>query len=153
MKHLWDYQVNDSLPIREWCPTDLQIRQYAEASGDFNPIHLDEVFARKAGLDGIIAHGMLTMAQLEALLTDWMGEEGTLKSFEVRFKNMVHVGEQIIFSGCIKNSLSNAVKCDLMVTKATGEEVLTGSAVVTFNQNPASRPRIALEEIILRHDA
>lgn len=132
MKHLWDYQVNDSLPSREWCPTDLQLRQYAEAAGDFNPIHLDDDFARRAGFDGVIAHGMLTMAQLGAMLTDWMSDEGTLKSFEVRFKNMVRVGERIAFSGSIKEILSNTVKCDLIVTNANGEEVLTGSAVVTF---------------------
>ncbi|HBW35777.1 MaoC/PaaZ C-terminal domain-containing protein [Desulfosporosinus sp. BICA1-9] len=139
MKHLWDYQVNDSLPSREWWPTDLQLRQYAEASGDFNPIHLDEAFARKAGFDGIIAHGMLTMAQLGAMLTDWISEEGTLKSFEVRFKNMVRVGERIVFSGYIKDALSDAVKCDLIVTKANGEEVLTGSAEVSFKTKDSFR--------------
>lgn len=132
MKHLWDYLVNDSLPIREWCPSDLQLRQYAEISGDFNPIHLDDVYARRAGFDGVIAQGMLTMAQLGAMLTDWMSEEGTLKNFEVRFKNMVRVGERIVFFGSIKDVQANAVSCDLIATKANGEVVLTGSAVVSF---------------------
>lgn len=132
MKQLWDYQVNDPLPVREWYPTQLQLRQYAEASGDFNPIHLDDAYARRAGLDSVIAHGMLTMAQMGALLTDWLGEKGTLKSFEVRFETIVRVGERLVFSGYIKDILSNAVVCDLMAANAKGEKVLTGSAVVTF---------------------
>jgi len=49
-----------------------QIRQYAEASGDRNPIHLDETFARSAGLPGVIAHGMLTMAFANQMVTDWL---------------------------------------------------------------------------------
>jgi len=132
MKHLWDYQVNDPLPAREWYPCDLQFRQYAEASGDFNPIHLDDTYARRAGLDGVTAHEMLTMAQLGAMLTDWMGKEGTLRSFDVRFEKMVGVGERIVCSGLIKGMLSNALICDLLATNANGAKVLSGSAVVTF---------------------
>ncbi|MCL6477558.1 MAG: MaoC family dehydratase N-terminal domain-containing protein, partial [Peptococcaceae bacterium] len=67
MKHLWDYQVNDPLPVREWYPDVLQLRQFAEASGDFNPVHIDVAYARRAGLDGVVAQGMLTMAQLGAM--------------------------------------------------------------------------------------
>lgn len=132
MKHLWDYQINDTLPVKEWLPTDLQLRQYAEASGDFNPIHLDDAYARAAGLDGVIAQGMLTMAQMGAMLTEWMGEEGTLRSFEVRFDSMVRVGERIMCSGHITDILSNAVRCNLMATSSTGERVLSGFAVVSF---------------------
>lgn len=130
MKHLGDYQVNDPLPVREWYPSDLQLRQYAEASGDFNPIHLDDAYARGAGFDGVIAHGMLIMAQLGALLTEWMGEEGTLRNFEGQFKNVVYVGERIVCSGYIKDICFNTLICDLIVTKANGEKVFSGSAVV-----------------------
>ncbi len=132
MKHLWDYQVNEPLLSREWNPVEMQLRQYAEASGDFNPIHLDDAYAQKAGFDGVIVHGRLTMAQLGAMLTDWMSEEGTLKSFEVRFKDVVHAGERIVFSGYIKDKMSNAIICELIVNTDDGEEVLAGSAVVTF---------------------
>jgi acyl dehydratase len=130
MKHLWDYQVNDRLPVRVWYPCDLQLRQYAEVSGDFNPIHLDDAYARAVGLDGVIAHGMLTMAQVGAMLTDWMGAEGTIRSFEARFETMVRAGERIVCSGYIKDMCSNALICDLMVINANGKKVLSGSAVV-----------------------
>ncbi|MCL6477321.1 MAG: acyl dehydratase, partial [Peptococcaceae bacterium] len=91
-------------------------------------------YARRAGLDGVVAQGMLTMAQLGAMLKDWMGEEGTLRSFEVRFENMVRAGERIVCSGYIKDTCSNALICELMVVNANGEKVLSGSAVVTFNR-------------------
>ncbi|MCL6560817.1 MAG: MaoC family dehydratase N-terminal domain-containing protein [Firmicutes bacterium] len=133
MKHLWDYQVNDPLPVREWYPNEMQFRQYAEVSGDFNPIHLDDAYARAAGLDGVIAHGMLIMAQVGAMLTDWMGDEGTLRSFEARFENMVFAGERIECSGYIKDVCSNALICDLMVINSKREKVLSGSAVVTYH--------------------
>lgn len=132
MKHLSHYQVDDRIPERHWCPSDQQLRDYAEASGDFNPIHLDEAYARRAGLGGVIAHGMLTMAQVGAMLTDWMGEGGNLKSFDVRFQGMVRLGEQIKCSGIIKGKDANTVECDVLVTNDKGEKKLTGSAVVTF---------------------
>src|ERR1700719_5102672 len=62
-----------------------QIRQYAEASGDRNPIHLDETFARSAGLPGVIAHGMLTMAFANQMVTDWLGERSLLERPHGRF--------------------------------------------------------------------
>jgi len=62
-----------------------QIRQYAEASGDRNPIHLDETFARSAGLPGVIAHGMLTMAFANQMVTDWLGDRSMLKRLQGRF--------------------------------------------------------------------
>ncbi|MEW6425437.1 MAG: MaoC/PaaZ C-terminal domain-containing protein [Bacillota bacterium] len=133
MKHLWDYRVNDPLPVREWRPDILQFRQFAEVSGNFNPVHLDDAYARRAGLEGAVAQGVLTMAQLGAMLTDWMGEEGTLKSLEVRFEKMVRAGERILCSGYIKDTSLNALICEIMVVNDRAEKVLSGSAVVTFN--------------------
>ncbi len=130
MKRLRDYQVGEPLPVRKWVPTVMQLRQYAEASGDFNPIHLDDTYARQAGLDGVIAHGMLTMAQVGALLTDWMGAEGTLKDFEVKFQKMVHPGDHITCSGSVKEILNDCLVCDLVAKNSLEETVLSGSAVV-----------------------
>jgi acyl dehydratase len=72
-----------------------QIVQYAGASGDYNPIHTDEVFAREvAGYPGVFAHGMLTMGLTGRLLTDWVGD-GRLTSFGVRFVNQVWPGDTL----------------------------------------------------------
>jgi len=135
MKHLSDYQVNDRIAEREWSPTYAQLRQYAEASGDLNPIHLDDAYARRAGLDGVIAHGMLTMAQAGAMLMEWMGGEGTLKSFAVRFERMVSVGERIKFSGYVKDKDSDGLACVLVATNDKGEKKLSGSAVLCFESD------------------
>lgn len=133
MKHLWDYLVNDRLPGREWSPEPLQLRQYAEVSGDFNPIFLDDAYARAAGLEGVISQGMLTMTQVGAMLTNWLGDEGTLMSFEARFEKMVRAGERIVCSGYVKEKCANALICDLAVVNTDGEKVLSGAAVVTIN--------------------
>src|SRR5438309_10442878 len=65
-----------------------QIRQYAEASGDRNPIHLDETFARSAGLPGVIAHGMLTMAFANQMVTEWLCDRSMLMRLQCRFAGL-----------------------------------------------------------------
>ncbi|MCO5384697.1 MaoC/PaaZ C-terminal domain-containing protein [Desulfosporosinus sp.] len=130
MKSLLDYQVSEPLPIREWVPSDLQVRQYAEATGDFNPIHLDDDYARQAGLEGTIVHGMLTMAQMGAMLTDWIGEEGTLGKFNVRFEQIVRPNVKITCSGSIKARSKNTLVCILEASNDKKERVLSGLAYV-----------------------
>jgi acyl dehydratase len=130
MEKLADYQVNDKLPQRIWYPSQLQLRQYAEASGDFNPIHLDERYAKQVGLEGVVAHGMLTMAQLGAMLSDWLTDQAKINHFEVRFKNMVYLGEPITCSGYVKEKMHNVLICCIGATNGKGEEVLSGRAEI-----------------------
>lgn len=137
MKDLEKYEVYYRIPVREWVPTHLQVRQYAEASGDFNPIHLDETYARQAGLGGVIAHGMLTMAQMAIMLTDWIGIEGTISKLEVRFEHMVRPGDRIKFSGFVKARLDNCLICDLEATNDKMERVLSGLASITIQRQSA----------------
>lgn len=132
MKSLHSYQVSDRLPVREWEPTDIQIRQYAEASGDFNPIHLDENYARQAGLGGVIAHGMLTMAHMGALLTDWITDEGMIAKLNVRFVGMVRPGNTIRFTGFIKARSEKTLICDLEALNEKDERVLSGLAHINL---------------------
>lgn len=134
MKGLLDYQVSDRLPVREWVPNDMQVRQYAEASGDFNPIHLDDDYARQVGLGGVIVHGMLTMAQMAAMLTDWIGEEGGLTKYNVRFEQIVRPGDKITCSGSIKVRSENTLVCDLEAFNSKMERVLSGLAHVTIKR-------------------
>ena len=75
--------------------TRTQIVQYAGASGDYNPLHSDEVFATQvAGYPGVFAHGMLTMGMTGRLLTDWVGD-GRLTKFGVRFRQQVWPGDTL----------------------------------------------------------
>ncbi len=102
-----------------------QIRQYAEASGDRNPIHLDETFARSAGLPGVIAHGMLTMAFANQMVTDWLGDRSLLKSLQGRFAGMVLPGDDVTCSGSVasKDDETRRVVINLVVTNQRGERV------------------------------
>ena len=76
--------------------TRTQIVQYAGASGDYNPLHTDEVFATEvAGYPGVFAHGMLTMGITGRLLTDWVGD-GRLLRYGVRFVKQVWPGDRLV---------------------------------------------------------
>lgn len=103
-----------------------QIRQYADASGDRNPIHLDETFARSAGLPGVIAHGMLTMAFANQMLTDWLGDRRLLKRLQGRFAGMVLPGDHVTCAGSVasKDNETRRVTINLVVTNQRGEKVL-----------------------------
>jgi len=72
-----------------------QIAAYAAASGDGNPIHLDDEFARSVGLPGVIAHGMLQMG----LLARVAGEPGRLRKLSCRFVGIVRPGDTVTFRG------------------------------------------------------
>lgn len=139
MKSLLNHQVSDRLPVRIWNPNHLQVRQYAEASGDFNPIHLDDNYARQAGLGGVIVHGMLTMAQMAAMLTDWIGKEGDVSKLNVRFEQIVRPGDTIKCSGVIKARLKNTLVCDLEAYNHKEERVLSGMAHILLKPTIAVR--------------
>jgi acyl dehydratase len=102
-----------------------QIQQYAEASGDRNPIHLDETFARSAGLPGVIAHGMLTMAFANQMATDWLGDRSLLKSLQGRFAGMVLPGDDVTCTGSVasKDEETRRLVINLVVTNQRGEKV------------------------------
>src|SRR5437899_12136130 len=101
------------------------IRQYAEASGDRNPIHLDETFARSAGLPGVIAHGMLTMAFANQMVTDWLGDRSMLKRLQGRFAGMVVPGDGVTCSGsgASKDEATRRVVINVLVTNQRGGRV------------------------------
>ena len=79
-----------------WIDRDL-LKKYADASGDQNPIHQDEAFAKSVGLPDVIAHGMLTMALVGKFVSDWAGGAAAVKEFSARFVKPVVVpaGEKV----------------------------------------------------------
>ncbi len=78
--------------------TRLQLVKYAGASGDFNPIHTIDEAAEKAGLKGVIAHGMLTLATMGLLFSPYL-EHGYVRDFRARFSGMVYVGDVLEIGG------------------------------------------------------
>ncbi|OGP61336.1 MAG: hypothetical protein A2V67_17830 [Deltaproteobacteria bacterium RBG_13_61_14] len=95
-----DVHEGDSIPALVKGPLErIQLVKYAGASGDFNPIHVDEVYAQAAGMKSVFAHGMLSMAFVGQMLTDWMGPLGELKRFQVRFSAVAWPGDVITSTG------------------------------------------------------
>ena len=106
-----------------------QIVQYAAGSGDFNPIHHDEVFATQAaGYPSVFAHGMLTMGLTGKLVTDWLGD-GVIKSYGVRFVRQVWPGDTLTTSGEVKSvGADGEVELSVVTVNQKGEPVVTGEA-------------------------
>jgi acyl dehydratase len=108
-----------------WQVTRDQIRAYAEASGDHNPIHLDDDAARAAGLPGVIAHGMLGMAQLANFVVAYAGDHRRLRRLRCRFSGMVRPGDTITFTGRVAGEEGGLVRLELNAENQKGEKVLT----------------------------
>ncbi|MFI1096181.1 MaoC family dehydratase [Streptomyces sp. NPDC020917] len=86
-----DVEVGTELPAQTFPVTRATLVRYAGASGDFNPIHWNEKFAREVGLPDVIAHGMFTMASAARVVTDWAGDPGAVVEYGVRFTKPVVV--------------------------------------------------------------
>jgi acyl dehydratase len=128
--------VGDLLPPLTLPPvTRTTLALYAGASGDHNPIHIDIDFARAAGMPDVFAHGMLSMAWLGRLLTNWTPQRG-LREFGVRFTAMTQVGERITCTGRVAEKLERdgerLVRIDVQTANEAGEIKLSGDALVAL---------------------
>jgi acyl dehydratase len=94
-----DVAVGDEIPVVAKVVKREDVKAYADASGDQNPLHQDDEFARAVGFPGIIAHGMFSMAHVARALTDWLGDPGALKRLRVQFRDVVFMGETLLARG------------------------------------------------------
>jgi acyl dehydratase len=92
-----------------------EVKAYADASGDQNPLHQDDAFAQSVGFPGIIAHGMFSMAHLAKALTDWTGDPASLASIRVQFRSVVYMDETLVAKGRVvdKDPASKQVTLDV----------------------------------------
>jgi acyl dehydratase len=94
-----DIAVGDRMPALSKVVRREDVKAYADASGDQNPLHQDDAFATSVGFPGIIAHGMFTMAHLVKAVTNWLGDPGALASIDVQFRAVVYMDETITAQG------------------------------------------------------
>jgi acyl dehydratase len=115
-------EVGTQIPERVFFIDRDLLKKYADASGDHNPIHQDEDFAKSVGLPDVIAHGMLTMALVGKYVTDWSGGSASMKEFSARFIKPVIVpaGESadLTVNGTITAIEDGKIKIDLVATSA-----------------------------------
>jgi acyl dehydratase len=128
--------VGETLPELRKVVTREDITAYAEASLDRNPLHLDDEAARARGFDGIIGHGMFTMAHLTTCVTEWAGDVGAIARIKAAFRAAVVPGDEMVAGGSV-TSLdpdTRRAKLEVWVTvdrDGTEEQaVRRGSAVV-----------------------
>ena len=121
--------------------TQEQLNRYADASGDHNPIHLDEEAAHRVGLDSVIAHGMLSMAFLGQFVNSHIAAipGAYIEQLQVRFVNMVRLGDTITCHGIIKERTSTGsggigthVTIECWAQNQKGDKVTTGEAIVSI---------------------
>src|SRR5438094_10073640 len=98
-----DVKVGDEFPAVSKVVRREQVKAYADASGDQNPLHQDDAFAQSVGFPGIIAHGMFTMAHLTSALTDWLGDPGALESIDDQFRAVSFMDETIAAKGRVES--------------------------------------------------
>ncbi|MGH8794618.1 MAG: MaoC/PaaZ C-terminal domain-containing protein [Stackebrandtia sp.] len=113
------------------------LKAYADASGDQNPIHQDDAAARAVGLPGVIAHGMYTMGLASRAITDWLGDADRLAEFSVRFAKPVVVppgeaGATVSVSGAVRKVHDDG-RVEIALTVLCGDDkvLAPARAVVT----------------------
>ena len=105
-----------------------QIVQYAGASGDYNPLHTDEIYTTKvAGYPTVFAHGMLTMGMTGRMLTNYVGD-GRLKKYGVRFTNQVWPGDTLNATATVEDVADGTVKLNVQTVNQDDTVVLSGYA-------------------------
>ncbi|MFJ8649152.1 MaoC family dehydratase [Streptomyces sp. NPDC093546] len=130
-----EVEVGTELPAQSFPVTRATLVRYAGASGDFNPIHWNEKFAKEVGLPDVIAHGMFTMAAAIRVVTDWAGDPAAVVEYGVRFTKPVVVpnddqGAVIDVTAKVAAKLDdNRVRVDLTAMSA-GQKVLGMSRAV-----------------------
>ena len=115
-----------------------QLKRYAKASGDYNPIHVDEEAAQRVGLDSVIAHGMLSMAFLGQFITQQIVDlpGAQLLHFQVRFSSMVRLGDVLTCHGIIRERKSEQerelITVECWAQNQKGEKATSGKAIVSI---------------------
>jgi acyl dehydratase len=118
-----DFQAGEQIPELRITPDKFLTVRYAGASGDFNPIHIDEEFARAVGLPGRILHGLWTMAQVARAQTEAAGGPEQLKRLSVQFRGMGVPEQEVVVSGTVREVSDGSVLIDTVAEQA-GKQII-----------------------------
>jgi acyl dehydratase len=131
-----DVTVGDEVTPLVKEPTTKQLVMWAGAVGDYQLIHYDRDFAQSRGLSGVIVHGQLVGAFLGQLMTDWIGEQGTLRKLSCSYKGMNYPGEAVILRGEVTKKYvqddEHCIECSLWAENPKGEKTASGMAIVVL---------------------
>jgi acyl dehydratase len=116
-------QQGDQIPELRVTPDKYLTLRYAGASGDFNPIHIDEEFARSVGLPGRILHGLWTMAQVARAQTEAAGGPGHLRRLSVQFRGMGMPEQEVLVTGTVRE-LDGEVAIIDTVAEQAGQQII-----------------------------
>ena len=110
------------------------LRRYAEASGDSNPLHLDPAFAAKAGFEDVIVHGMLGMALLGRLLDEQVAKQGLI-AFRARFRRIIKIDQELVCRARLTGRVSGTVSLSLEMLDPGNAVLIEGSATVGIGES------------------
>ena len=142
-----DVEVDSEITPLAKVATSQMLVKWAGASGDFNPLHYDEPFAASSGVDKPVVHGALKRQWLIQLMTDWIGEEGTLKKFSCQYRGFDYPrlmktmaepqeGDTWWCRGKVTNKYvegdEHFVDCDIRIENGKGEVTTPGKATVVL---------------------
>ncbi len=115
-------------------PTTRQLVMWAGVSGDYYQVHYDKDFAQRQGLPGVIVHGQLVFCFLSQLLTDWIGELGTLRKLTCNYRGINFPGEALTCKGKVNQKYvedgERYVVCSVWAENSQGEKTVTGKATI-----------------------
>ena len=123
-----DLQVGTQIPEVRVTPDKYLTARYAGASGDFNPIHIDEEFARAVGLPGRILHGLWTMAQVARAQTEAAGGPEHLRRLSVQFRGMGLPEQEVVVSGTVRESDGGTVVVETVAEQAGNQIIRNAKA-------------------------
>jgi acyl dehydratase len=125
-----DLEAGQQIPGVRVTPDRYLTARYAGASGDFNPIHIDEEFARSVGLPGRILHGLWTMAQVARAQTEAAGGPQHLKRLSVQFRGMGVPEQEVVVSGTVRETAGEAVLIETVAEQAGNQIIRNAEAEV-----------------------
>jgi acyl dehydratase len=123
-----DLQVGTPIPEVRITPDRYLTARYAGASGDFNPIHIDEEFARAVGLPGRILHGLWTMAQVARAQTEAAGGPEHLRRLSVQFRGMGLPEQEVVVSGTVREADGATVVIETVAEQAGNQIIRNAEA-------------------------